>query len=53
MCFIAGKSMVSVAQDDFQLLCGRDAASMRQLAGYGFGLPLSRVYAQCLGASFR
>lgn len=37
------------AQDDFQLLCGRDAASMRQLAGYGFGLPLSRVYAQLLG----
>ena len=35
-------------QDDFQLLCGRDAASMRQLAGYGFGLPLSRVYAQQL-----
>eukprot|EP00913_Durusdinium_trenchii_P033521 g31382.t1 len=35
--------------DDFQLLCGRDAASMRQLAGYGFGLPLSRVYAQYFG----
>ncbi|CAK9044321.1 unnamed protein product [Durusdinium trenchii] len=36
-------------KDDFQLLCGRDAASMRQLAGYGFGLPLSRVYAQYFG----
>lgn len=36
-------------KDDFQLLCGRDQASMRQLAGYGFGLPLSRVYAQYFG----
>ncbi|CAE7763626.1 BCKDK, partial [Symbiodinium pilosum] len=32
-------------KDDFDTLCGRDPASMRRLAGYGFGLPLSRVYA--------
>mmetsp|Transcript_2523 Transcript_2523/g.8445 ORF Transcript_2523/g.8445 Transcript_2523/m.8445 type:complete len:383 (+) Transcript_2523:62-1210(+) len=30
-------------------LCGQDASSFRQIAGYGFGLPLSRVYAQYFG----
>merc|ERR1712048_1490632 len=30
-------------------LCGQDASSLRQIAGYGFGLPLSRVYAQYFG----
>eukprot|EP00928_Gymnodinium_smaydae_P033308 TRINITY_DN23894_c0_g1_i1.p1 TRINITY_DN23894_c0_g1~~TRINITY_DN23894_c0_g1_i1.p1 ORF type:complete len:386 (+),score=77.53 TRINITY_DN23894_c0_g1_i1:91-1248(+) len=30
-------------------LCGLDPNSMRQIAGYGFGLPLSRVYARYFG----
>merc|ERR1711979_14436 len=33
----------------FAGLCGQDARSMRQMAGYGFGLPLSRVYARYFG----
>eukprot|EP00930_Biecheleria_cincta_P057776 TRINITY_DN43655_c0_g1_i1.p1 TRINITY_DN43655_c0_g1~~TRINITY_DN43655_c0_g1_i1.p1 ORF type:complete len:377 (-),score=71.79 TRINITY_DN43655_c0_g1_i1:449-1579(-) len=37
------------ADDDLSALCGQDVASSRQLAGYGFGLPLSRVYAQYFG----
>ncbi|CAJ1436534.1 unnamed protein product [Effrenium voratum] len=36
-------------QDDFQGLCGLDPASTRRLSGYGFGLPLSRVYARYFG----
>lgn len=30
-------------------LSGMDAVSKRQIAGYGFGMPLSRVYAQYFG----
>jgi len=30
-------------------LCGQDKKSFRQMAGYGFGLPLSRVYARYFG----
>eukprot|EP00929_Paragymnodinium_shiwhaense_P058367 TRINITY_DN29217_c0_g1_i2.p1 TRINITY_DN29217_c0_g1~~TRINITY_DN29217_c0_g1_i2.p1 ORF type:complete len:394 (-),score=88.56 TRINITY_DN29217_c0_g1_i2:86-1267(-) len=33
----------------FGQMCGQDDNSMRQMAGYGFGLPLSRVYAQYFG----
>ncbi|CAJ1418714.1 unnamed protein product [Effrenium voratum] len=36
-------------KDDFQGLCGLDPASTRRLSGYGFGLPLSRVYARYFG----
>lgn len=37
------------ANDTFSGLCGQDPSSMRQLAGYGFGIPLSRVYAKYFG----
>lgn len=37
------------ADADLAALCGQDTASSRQMAGYGFGLPLSRVYAQYFG----
>ena len=30
-------------------LCGADSQTRRQIAGYGFGLPLSRVYARYFG----
>lgn len=30
-------------------LCGQDSQTRRQIAGYGFGLPLSRVYARYFG----
>lgn len=35
--------------DELSGLCGQDGTSLRQMAGYGFGLPLSRVYAQYFG----
>eukprot|EP00927_Polykrikos_kofoidii_P079756 TRINITY_DN7657_c0_g2_i1.p2 TRINITY_DN7657_c0_g2~~TRINITY_DN7657_c0_g2_i1.p2 ORF type:complete len:398 (+),score=67.53 TRINITY_DN7657_c0_g2_i1:39-1196(+) len=34
---------------ELSALCGGDHTARRQIAGYGFGLPLSRVYAQYFG----